>query len=485
MVRGRFLGVVLLAAGPLAAAPADPLDAKVRNLSHPRYAEREKAARELEAAGEPALKALREATKSNDEELRARASAVADRIERALRSERLLTAPKLALKFDNVPLDRAVTEFAAKTQIRCVLDKSKVTYPDRRVTLDTGEVPYWEAVHAFYRAAGLVEDDSPLDPKRPDLSRQPKFDPSPIRNPRGRVPNDRLVDGQATGPVDAGRALRVRALPATFAQNKYDDIKGEITFHLDVDPTPGLAVREVIGIEVRKAVAADGRALASAYPAPPTLDGLGYQEVVLRQLLIDNGNIMTGLGTGDLPQPVTLKSDGLRPTALAELQGVVVARVMTPPEVLVTVADLLRPGTREATADGMTVQVKDVSQGPGNRVVVQARVTTRNDPADDVINVPLQFKGRVRPFIRINRGPGMPGGQLPDLKVRDAAGVPLRGLSAQVTGMNFDGTTLVQDVQLSFDKPAATGDDGLSLVLVGRRAAVVEMPFTLKDVRLP
>src|SRR4051794_18049635 len=102
MLRGRFLGLVgtSLLAVPLAAQTPDPLAGKVQNLAHPRYAEREKAARELEAAGEPALAALKPALQSKDEELRARAAAVADRIERTARSQRLLVAPKLTLKFD-------------------------------------------------------------------------------------------------------------------------------------------------------------------------------------------------------------------------------------------------------------------------------------------------------------------------------------------------------------------------------------------------
>ena len=66
----------------------------------------------------------------------------------------------------------------------------------------------------------------------------------------------------------------------------------------------------------------------------------------------------------------------------------------------------------------------------------------------------------------------------------DGAGQPIKGLSATVTGASFDGTTTVQDVKLSFDKPAAGADD-LSLVLLGRRAALVEMPFVLRDVPLP
>jgi hypothetical protein len=180
-----------------------------------------------------------------------------------------------------------------------------------------------------------------------------------------------------------------------------------------------------------------------------------------------------------------LKTDGRRPRKLAELQGTVVARVIAPPEPLVTVNRLLRPGAREVTADGVTVQVKDVSTGPGDRVVVQARVVTRTDVTEEVVAVPVQMKGRVRQFIRINRGPRTVGGQLPDVKVCDATGAPVRGLSAQVTNMSFDGTTVIADVRLSFEKPAALGDDALNLVLMAKRPVVVEMPFTLRDVPLP
>jgi hypothetical protein len=481
----RCLGIVFLAAAPLAAQPADSLDAKVRALGHPRYAERERAARDLEAIGEPALKTLREFAKSNDEELRTRAAVVADRIERSLRSERLLAAPKLALKFDRTPLGPAVVEFAAKSRRHVVLDKAAVKNPDRTVTLDTGEVPYWEAVEAFYRAAGLVEDDEPF------AAPPPGSGPGPGARAGGRLAGPgvtnsiRLVDGEP-GPVAADRAFRVRALRAGFGQNKYDDIKGEVTFHLDVDPAPGLVVREIVGIEVRKAVTDDGRPLAPAYPSPPPATDFAYAEqLILRQIVIASGNPMVEGGPGAAAYAVTLKTGGIRPRKLAELHGTVVARVTAPPEPLVTVDGLLRPGARQATADGITLQVKNVSTGPGDRVVVQARVVTRTDTTEEVLAVPIQMKGRVRQFIRINRGSRLVGGQLADLKVRDAAGVPVRGLSAQVTNMRFDGTTLIEDVSLSFDKAAASGEDSLNLVLMGKRPAVVEMPFTLTDLLLP
>ena len=98
-MRGCHAGLawLLLLASTAVAQPPDPFEAKVRDLSHPRYAEREKAARDLIAAGEPALKALKATLNSTDEELRSRAAAVAEKIERAVRTQRLLVAPLAAV----------------------------------------------------------------------------------------------------------------------------------------------------------------------------------------------------------------------------------------------------------------------------------------------------------------------------------------------------------------------------------------------------
>jgi hypothetical protein len=484
----RFLGLVgtTLLAAPLAAQAPDPLAVKVQNLAHPRYAEREKAARELEAAGEPALAALKPALQSKDEELRARAAAVAERIERSLRSERLLAAPKLALKFEKTPLGQAVVEFAAKSQRHVILDRAAVKNLERTVTLDTGEVPYWQAVGAFYRAAGLVEDDEPFAAPPPGSG--PSSGPRAIRRLHGPGTTNtiRLIDGQPPSSVACDRAFRVRALPVNHAGNNYDDTKGEVTFHLDIDPAPGVPLREVIGVEVRKAVADGDRELAAAHPAPPYAGFMGLEEqLVMRQLVIASGDFVISEAMRGPAQPVVLKTGGLRPKKLAELQGVVVARVVTPPEPIVTLGQLLQKEGREASADGMTVQVQGFTTDKGGRTTVQLRLATRTDQGDDVLNLPIQMKGQVRQFIRINRG-GIRGeaGKLPDFKVLDQTGQPLKGLSVQLTAATFDGTTSVQDVRLTFDRPVA-GADELSLVLLCKRTAVVEMPFVLRDVPLP
>src|SRR5262245_35290592 len=220
MLRRQLLAVVgsALVAMPLAAEAPDSYEAKVRGLTHPRYAEREKAARELEAAGEPALKALRAVQSSADEELRARAAVVAEKIERAVRSKRLLQAPMLTLKFDKVPLDQAVTELANKSGLRFMVDRSKIADVKRPITLNTGELPFWDAVHAFYRAAGLTEDDSTQNTSpAEDTARGRRLRRLTMSvEPLGGAPVTRLIDGKVE-PAATGSAFRVRALPASFA----------------------------------------------------------------------------------------------------------------------------------------------------------------------------------------------------------------------------------------------------------------------------
>ncbi|HJZ92685.1 MAG TPA: hypothetical protein VKE40_17550 [Gemmataceae bacterium] len=518
----RFAGTVALVAVPATAPAADPFEAQVRNLAHPRYVEREKAARELERAGEPALKVLKAAMGSADEEVRARAAVVVAKIERAVRSERLLAAPKIALKFDKTPLNQAVDEVARKTGLRLTLDGSKVADVKRPVTLDTGEVPIWEAVQAFYAAAGLAETEAP--PPAPPTDKDMAFRAgrqlvikSYVRSTEQLGPAMiRLGDGKPDLPADLGRALRVRALPAGFAQNKYDDVKGEVTFHLDVDAIPSLNVQEIIGVDVRRATAEDARALAPAYPAPEGFAGLGdHLYWVAQQVVIINGDVVSGgIGGVDRTFPVTLKSGGLRPKRLAELDGVVVAKVVTPPEVLLTVPDVFGKGKGQVyQSDGLTCQVLE-SKGaseqlpvvpravrgsgdfasptrasePAGLTSITVRVMTTGETGNEVLNIPVQVKGRVRPFLRINRRSGEMGVNLPEFRIQDADGLPLKVMSTQVTGSHFDGTSWTQEVRLTFQKPtgiAVKGQEGVSLSVHGRRVAVVELPFTLKDVSLP
>jgi|GEM_PF-2188376 len=521
MLRRQLLAVVgsALLAAPLAAESPEPYEGKVRGLTNPRYAEREKAARELEAAGEPALKALKAAQTSGDEELRARAAVVAGKIERAVRSKRLLKAPTLTLKFDRVPLDQAVGELANKTGLRFMLEGPKVADVKRPVTVDTGEVPFWEAIHAFYRAAGLTEDDSPRDPTPSDAytssMRVRRLSVESMQVSGSQV--SRLIDGKVE-PAATSSAFRVRALPARFAQNKFDDQKGEITLHLDVDSAPALHLLEIAGVELRKVVSDDRTVLAPAYPAremSPLFGDIAWGGMQ-QQLVIVNGDLVIDgwNGSGGSHFPVTLKTGGSRPKQLAELHGVVVARVMTPPEPVLAVADVFGKAKGQVfRADGLTCQVTAVNptagevQPPGrlsvpprpvattpappkraaDPVAVAAfsvRLVSTGEATSEILNLPIQIKGKLQPFIRFNRRTGATQPHMPEFQVRDADGNLLRVLSSRQTESSFDGVTMTQEIQLTIDKPAKALD-GVSFTLTSRRPATVEMPFVLNDVPLP
>ena len=101
----------LVLAALVASGPADDVRALAAGLSAPRRAERERAARRLEALGEAARPALLEAAGSNDLELRGRAAAVLDAIE----GQALGRPTPVTLDFRDVPLGDVVEAVSDRT----------------------------------------------------------------------------------------------------------------------------------------------------------------------------------------------------------------------------------------------------------------------------------------------------------------------------------------------------------------------------------
>jgi hypothetical protein len=188
--------------------------------------------------------------------------------------------------------------------------------------------------------------------------------------------------------------------------------------------------------------------------------------------------------------------------------------VITPPEPVVTVNDVFGKAKDQTfRAESLTCQVTaanpngelpktptrvpafprpvGTAQSPEPPVAshVQSaafsvRIVT-TDGVTDVLNFPVQVKGKLRPFIRLNRRSSWGGiVDAPEFQVRDGDGKSLRILATRLTEAGFDGVTMVQEVQLTIEKPAK-GLAGTSFTVATRRPVVVEMPFVLKDVPLP
>ncbi len=152
------LGVAL----PAAAPAADPPDAAriqklVEQLGSAEFQDREKAAQELEAVGEPALPALRKAAAGDDAEVKARAAKLVTQIERRAESARELAATRVRLVYKDTPLAEAVADLRKKTGYAIQLYDPEGKLKGRKVTLDTGETTFWHAFDQFCQKAGVVE----------------------------------------------------------------------------------------------------------------------------------------------------------------------------------------------------------------------------------------------------------------------------------------------------------------------------------------
>ena len=482
MNRGFVLSLILASA--VAAQSTDPYEAKIRNLAHARFAEREKAARELEEAGEPTLKSLRAASNSTDAELRRRAETIVSRIERTQLSRKLLVAPQLHLKFDKVPLLLAINEVASKTGLRIQME-AKDAGPQRTITLDTGAIPFWQAVQAFYDAAGLVENDAPPSGVSPPTDgRRIQGDINGRRMySAGQSENlVRVTSGKGTLPGELSHALRVRVVSPAYPLSKYNPATGEVKFHLDVDAAKGIEVREIVGVEVRRAIAKDQRELANAFPVPALQPNYFGEQMLMQQVLIVNGELLMDDGRPSEPFiPVTLKTGGIRPEVLSEFHGVVVARIVAPPEPMVPLQDVFQSMGQSQTRDGLTLTLKSSEEGTSNLATLRVQVKSTGESINELLNFPVQVKGRAQPFIRINRGGTI--GTATELQARDADGKPVKIVATRIMASNSDGVTMTQDVEIKIEKPTS-GLKNMNLSLNGRRPAVVEMPFVLRDVPL-
>ncbi len=155
------LGLGVLIAAPAADAPkadAERIAQLIKQLGSESFEEREKATKDLETIGVPALDALRRAAKDGEAEVKTRADALVQKLEKQNSTAKLLAPRKVKLSFKETPLADAIAEFNKKSGYTIQLnDPADKKLKDRTITLDTGEVTFWEAFDKFCAKAGLVE----------------------------------------------------------------------------------------------------------------------------------------------------------------------------------------------------------------------------------------------------------------------------------------------------------------------------------------
>jgi len=155
------LGATLSALPGRAADKADPetIEKLVKQLSSGRFVEREKAQKQLEAIGLPALEALKKAAETGDPETKRRAGELAAKLEKQVLGAKVLAPSKVALSYKDAPLKDALADFSKKTGYALSLVDPENKLKDRKITVEIAETTFWEALDQFCAKAGLVEAD--------------------------------------------------------------------------------------------------------------------------------------------------------------------------------------------------------------------------------------------------------------------------------------------------------------------------------------
>lgn len=192
---------------------AEKIQKWIEQLGADSFADREAASKALDQIGAPALEALRKASKGGDAEIRKRAEALLAKIEKREESARVLTPRQVHLVCKDTPVAEAVVELAKKSGYKVVLHDPEGKLKDKKITLDTGKVSFWEALEKLQAVAELMEGDPNALPGGGGVPGGPVGAPGAGR--RGRVP--------AVGPGGGAVAPPEKAVPAPAKEEKKEE----------------------------------------------------------------------------------------------------------------------------------------------------------------------------------------------------------------------------------------------------------------------
>jgi hypothetical protein len=354
VVLALLAGVVATSGGlrPRLAEAADPpgpaaVARLVGQLGDPEFARRERATRDLDAVGPAALGLLRQAARSADPEVARRAADLAGRIDRRAANEKALAPTAVALKAAGAPLAAVLADLSKQAGFPVFLGgPTAAEVADDPVTLDTGRVPFWEAVRAVTAAADLqiasASGFAAPGGAAPPAARVADPAGAVCLEPRGLAPRR---------PAAVFGAVLVEAVPVPAAPPG----DAAVTLLL-VWPEPKLNWQAAGGVRVDRAADA-GRELAGfpdVTPATTSADRVtAMRQLGGRRVVFDDispapaGSPVPGF-TPNARQAVVRLRPGDAPPSRADLAGAIAGTVRAGPEALVRL-DGLKPG---AAAEG-------------------------------------------------------------------------------------------------------------------------------------
>jgi len=484
-VDGRIYDLYVQAAGPLFLAKADNKAAEkvvdpqrirqlIEKLGHAKFIERDRAARELEGVGAEALDPLRQAVKSDDAEVSCRAAKLVAMLEHKILTDALLAPKRVHLDLKDVSVLDAVTALAKLGSHPIDIAGDRAVLAERKITLNTGEVSFWEAFEKLCRAGGLVEQViQPVPPPPVNYS-------VPVNQPHGLRPLVVSSGAPRELPVCFAGSVRVRAMPAENAGSPVP--AGEAHLVLDLSAEMRLQGFGAIGSPVLdKAIDDQGQKLSLAPVAladPLAALDLDVWQGRAGKAVFVNGVVVRRnyavVNTPPLQRTVTLRlMKGDKATKnLKELTGKVSVQVLSDTEKLASISDVLKSAGQKVTgADGSTMHITSVDKVGG---VVTVQLSMANQPGQ---NMPIRFRGNFNGNFN-NNVYGAGSANYP--KLHDEQG---KVHAPEVTGMR----TMINNNGVSHELTLAYRPQGepTELAFYGQRILIVDVPFALKNVPLP
>jgi hypothetical protein len=510
--------VLCLAVAHGAEAPSpDRIEQLVAQLGSPAYRERVAASRALDSLGEAALDVLRRAAASGDAETRHRATELVERIERRAATARLLAPATVSLDIHQLPRNEAIAEFNKVTGASLRLHTTDaIGSGGRRVTLRTGPVTFWDALEQFCKAADLREWDGITSLGRGSPPAPVNAQPPAIQMPGVAIRGQIIINGTPSRPpappaqfvllegpdvptAEARNgAVRVRCLPPGTPFPADAIGSDEVLFPLHVAAEPRLQLQGGVTLRIEKAVDDRGQSLvATAVTAKLQRNAVAEEEQRMMLMLINNGIAVPLPAAPAGPVGIKVRRGPAGGTVLRELTGSVGAQVRITEPLLVVDNPATAGKSESRSPHGVTLAVTEIDKTARGDLRFSVRLSVSPDVqlgqgttvvARGGLPVPMAAgRGMVLQQMVASSGPGTPPGstEFCGLALEDAKGRRFEVGQAQQELTQFGPQGLTYAITVAFRTTAEGAGEPAKLVCTGSRPAIIEVPFTLKDVPLP
>ncbi len=456
-------------------------EALIKQMGSERYAQRDRAMAELEAIGAPALEALRRAAKSTDMETARRAGELVRRIEEQLLAAQALAPKKVRLKLTDVPVLDAVAELSRQSGYPVQITGDRAALTGRTVTLETGDITFWEAFDLLATRGGLAVPGARPTPKitAAPVPAIPAVVPRPlgVRTPTMLPPPEQitLTPGAPARHFSHAGAARVE-LNLSRPTAARDGIDYQLVLNTAAEPRlQGFTL--IGGASLKRALDEQGRTLqitdAPDAPAPTV-----------------NPYAINGVNTGLVPKRqqallLHLPTGEHRPRLIKELSGTLPARVTMPNELLarLDVTTFQRDGARVVAQgkSGGSLAVNSFDRLPNGDYRVAMVLENLGPNLAINLGINANIRGNVVVLGNAWNGPTtqLPG--LPDLL--DAQGRKYTVWQVPNQSTRVGNNQFVYSATVIYRPHPGQGPPS-QLALHGLNSVTVPVSFTFRDVAL-